>query len=449
MELPSQSITLDIIKSHMIEGPSRPEPGDVVVVNPDLVLMNDVTALLALRILEETSATDLVKCSKGIIVLDHYAPAPTPAIATSHSKLRRFAKNKGCKLYDVGTGIMHQIALEELILPGQLVLGADSHTITYGALGAMGIGIGSSEAAYALITDHLWLRIPETMVVVFENAFKWEVVGAKDVALYLLGILGGDGAIYKAIEFIGNIESLSIEDRATIANMMVEAGAKSAIFPYDEITAEWLRTTRGRAPRLKPSTTRSEVARSRNSIVSDRVITIDLGSIEPMLALPDAPYNVAPAIEHEGVEVDMVFIGSCTNGRLKDLHQAARVLKGRRIAPWVRLIVTPASRRIYQEALQDGTLEVLHQAGAIITPPGCGACFGAHMGVAGDDEIVVSTSNRNFRGRMGSPRARIYLSSPATAAATAIEGKITDPRKCLPQRSQDRSCMHHLGSPNS
>jgi len=419
------SMAEHIIASRTVEG--RPERGEVVVVEPDLVLMNDVTGLLALRVLEETGALDAADCSRGVIVLDHYSPAPSPSAATGHRRLRRFAARKHCRLYDVGDGIMHQIALEELVWPGQLVLGADSHTVTYGALAAFSTGIGSTEAAYALAAGRLWLRVPHPLYVEATGRLPPAVTG-KDAALALLGVLGGDGAIYRSIEFTGDLRGLKLHDRATIANMVVEAGAKAGIFPYDEETRAWLARHRGataQAPTPPPPPPRPEPG--------DDTLALDLSSLQPMLAKPGAPYNTAPVTEHEGEEVDMVFIGSCTNGRLEDLHAAARILRGRRVAPGTRLIVTPASRKTYHQALRDGTLETLHQAGAVITPPGCGACFGAHMGVAGDHETVVSTSNRNFPGRMGSPKARIYLASPYTAAATAATGKITDPRSLAPK----------------
>ncbi len=415
------SAAIEVLRSHMVEGPSDPGPGDVVVARVDMVLMNDVTALLAERVLRETGAAGLVDCRRvpGVIVLDHYSPAPTPEAATGHRLLRRFARERGCRLYDVGDGIMHQIALEELVEPGMLVVGADSHTITYGALGVFSTGVGSTEAAYALVTGRLWFRVPRPLYVEARGRLG-DMVTGKDVALHLLGQWGGSGALYRSVEFTGDLRGLGMSDRITIANMMVEAGAKTAIFPVDAVAEDWLRAARGRGPATKPPVP--------SPGAGDDVESIDLSSVEPMLALPGAPYNAAPVSEAEGTEVDMVFIGSCTNGRLEDLEAAARILRGRRVAPGTRLIVTPASRRVYREALRRGILEKLHEAGAVITPPGCGACFGAHMGVAGDDEVVVSTSNRNFPGRMGSPRARVYLASPYTAAAAAATGRITDPR---------------------
>ncbi len=413
------SMAEEILARHLVEG--RVERGEIVVVKPDMVLMNDVTGLLALRVLEETGARDVADCSRAVIVLDHYSPAPTPAAATGHRRLRMFAREKGCRLYDVGEGIMHQLALEELVWPGQLVLGADSHTITYGALSVFSTGIGSTEAAYLLVAGSIWLRVPEPLYVRLSGHLG-DMVTGKDVALVLLGIFGGDGALYRSVEFIGDVGGLRFPDRVTIANMMVEAGAKTALFPFDAEAAAWLRGVRG-------SDTGGRPPRPARPEEGDEVLEVDLGAVEPMLATPGAPYNVAPLAEHEGVEVDMVFIGSCTNGRLEDLHAAARLLKGRRVAPGTRLIVTPASRRIYREALRDGTLAILHEAGAVVTPPGCGACFGAHMGVAGEGEVVVSTSNRNFPGRMGAATAQVYLASPYVAAATAVVGKIADPRR--------------------
>ena len=403
-----------VLRSHMVEGPRDPGPGDVIVARVDMVLMNDVTALLAMKVLRDTGAEKLVDCHKvpGVIVFDHYAPAPTAAIATSHRRMRMFARRHGCRLYDVGEGIMHQLAVEELIKPGMLVVGADSHTITYGALGAFATGVGSTEAAYALVTGRLWFKIPEPLYYRLEGSMP-EMVTGKDLVLAILGELGGSGAIYRSVEFTGNVSAVPMSDRITVANMMVEGGAKTSFWPIDEVARAWLgpriQDTRPPEPRPEPG---------------DDVRDLELGKLEPMVAKPYAPYKAAPVSEVEGLEVDMVFIGSCTNGRLEDLRAAAKILKGRRVHPGTRLIVTPASRRVYEAALREGIIETLIEAGAVVTPPGCGACFGAHMGVAGDDEVVVSTSNRNFPGRMGSPTARVYLASPYTAAAAAAAAAV-------------------------
>ncbi|KSW12642.1 hypothetical protein CF15_01240 [Pyrodictium occultum] len=390
-------------------------------------MMNDVTGLLALRVLRETGAEKLLDCRRQqprvVLAFDHYSPAPTAAAATGHSMLRELARSRGCRLWDVGYGIMHQAAVEELVEPGWLVLGADSHTITYGALSVFSTGIGSTEAAYAAVTGRLWLRVPEPVYIELTGSLGEGVTG-KDLALRLLGFFGGDGLLYRSVEFHGpGLARLGVSDRLTVSNMMVEAGAKTALFPFDGVAAEWYRATRGREPPPGAGELRVEPGPGEESV------EINLGETVPMVAKPPAPYNVAPVEEVEGTEVDQVFIGSCTNGRLEDLEAAARILKGRRAR--ARLIVTPASRRIYDMALRSGLLQVLHEAGAVITPPGCGACFGAHMGVAGEGEVVVSTSNRNFPGRMGPPSARVYLASPYTAAAAAATGRITDPRELL------------------
>ncbi len=408
------SLAERILSSHLVEG--RVEPGEVVTARVDMVLMNDVTALLAAKVLRETGAERLVDCRRvpGVIVFDHYAPPSTPEHAAGHRLLRVFSRRHGCILYDVGDGVMHQLFLENHAVPGMLVVGADSHTITYGALGVFATGVGSTEAAYALVAGSLWFRVPEPLYYRVAGSLKPRVTG-KDAALTLLGELGGDGALYRSVEFLGDLRGLGIHDRATIANMMVEAGAKTALFPVDAVAERYLGPRARRLPPPEPGS-------------GEDVRSLDLATVEPMLALPGAPYNAAPVAEHEGVEVDMVFIGSCTNGRLEDLEAAARLLKGRRVARGTRLIVTPASRRVYREALRRGIVETLLEAGAVVTPPGCGACFGAHMGVAADGETVVSTSNRNFPGRMGGRGARVYLASPYTAAAAAATGRITDPR---------------------
>ncbi|MEB3779326.1 MAG: 3-isopropylmalate dehydratase large subunit [Desulfurococcales archaeon] len=417
-----ESLAVEIMSSHVTNGAKDVGPGDIVVVKPDILLMNDVTALLAIRVLEETGVEDIIDCKRNntIIVLDHYSPPPTARIASSYRRLRAFARKHGCLFKDVGEGIMHQIAVEELVEPGQLALGADSHTITYGALTVFSTGIGSTEAAYILATGELWLKVPHTINVELKGTLEWPLTG-KDVVLYILGQTGGDGAVYASVEFMGDgLKSIRVSDRLTISNMMVEGGAKTALFPVDNILLDWLIRERGIDP--KPAWKRLSPRKAEPDLY------VDLGRLEPMIALPAAPYNVAPVREVEGVEVDQVFIGSCTNARYEDLAEAARILKGKKVKDGVRLIVTPASRRIYHKAIETGIMEVLHSAGAVITPPGCGACFGSHMGVVGDDEVMVSTSNRNFPGRMGSPKAKIYLASPQTAAATAITGRITDPR---------------------
>lgn len=419
------SLAARILEKHAVEKPGENlEPGDIVVVEADALLVNDVTGLLMLRVLEETGAGEVVDCRRGkplvVLAFDHYSPAPTAAAATGHKRLREFARRLGCRVWDVGYGVMHQAAVEELVEPGWLVLGADSHTITYGALSAYATGIGSTEAAYVMATGRLWLRVPEPFHVKLVGSMPFMVTG-KDLALRLLGFFGGDGAIGRSVEFYGpGLAELTVADRLTVANMMVEAGAETALFPFDTVAASWYQSQRGREPPGEASTLEAVPEPGADPL------EIVLDTLEPMVAKPPAPYNTAPVAEVEGVEVDQVFIGSCTNGRYEDLEAAARILKNRKAK--TRLIVAPASRRVYEKALKTGVLAVLHEAGAVIAPPGCAACFGAHMGVAGEEEVVVSTSNRNFPGRMGPPSARVYLASPYTAAAAAATGRIVDPR---------------------
>ena len=407
-------------------GGREPSEDEIVVVKPDYLLMNDITFLLALRILEKTGAVEKAGCGNvnTIISFDHYAPAPTAEIATSHARMRRFAREKGCILYDVGDGIMHQLAVEKHMYPGMLALGADSHTITYGALGVFSSGIGSTEAAYIMVYGSIWLKTPRVVDYVLEGELKPPLMG-KDLVLHILGMEGGDGLIYKSAEFTGpGLKSIPIPDRLTVSNMMVEAGAKTGIFPTDPVLRAWMEEQRGsfrEMVRLEPK---------RPDGRGDARY-INLSELSPMVSKPHAPYNVATVEEVEGTEVDQVFIGSCTNGRLEDLVAAARIIGKHGIKRGVRVIVTPASRTIYQRAMEMGILQKLHQEGAIIATPGCGACFGAHLGVVGDDEVMLSTSNRNFPGRMGSPKARVYLASPYTAGATAVEGRIADPRKYI------------------
>ena len=398
----------------------------IVVVKPDYLLMNDITFLLTLRILEKTGAVAKADCRRvpTIISFDHYAPAPTADIATSHARMRKYARQWGCTLYDVGDGIMHQLAVEDHMAPGVLALGADSHTITYGAVGAFSSGIGSTEAAYIMVYGSIWLKVPRVVDYVLEGKLEEPLTG-KDLVLHILGIEGGDGLIYRSAEFTGpGLSSIPIPDRLTVANMMVEAGAKTGIFPSDAVLRRWMDETRGGYRERVPLPPKPVDGRGDARF-------IDLGSLEPMVSKPHAPYNVASIGEVEGTEVDQVFIGSCTNGRLEDLVAAARIIGKHGIRRGVRVIVTPASRRVYNKALEMGVLQKLHQAGAVIAVPGCGACFGAHLGVVGEGEVMLSTSNRNFPGRMGSPKAEVYLASPYTAGATAAEGKIADPRRYI------------------
>jgi 3-isopropylmalate/(R)-2-methylmalate dehydratase large subunit len=319
--------------------------------------------------------------------------------------------------------VCHQIVAESLAKPGDLIIGSDSHTVTAGALGAFACGMGSSDVAVVFGLGRTWFRVPETYHIVISGKFG-KGTQAKDLVLSLIGQIGADGATYKALEFGGDgINQLNISDRLTIANMAVEAGAKAGIFPSDEITRKYL-VEQGRAKDYQPITTDSDAT-------YERTISIDLGKLEPMVSQPHTVDNTIPAKELAGIKVQQVLIGTCTNGRLEDLKVAAQILKGKKHHPQTRLVITPASRKILLAAIKAGYIETLIEAGAVIMPPGCGACLGLHQGVIGDGESCLSTANRNFKGRMGSAEGFVYLSSPATAAASAIKGEITDPREFL------------------
>ncbi|MCE4610588.1 MAG: 3-isopropylmalate dehydratase large subunit [Desulfurococcales archaeon] len=401
-----------------------PSPGEHVVVDVDLVYLHDGTFTLALEVLRRLGAERVFDRRKVLLFIDHAAPAPHLAAATTHLAMRRFARKHGVKLYDAGAGISHQVVAEEALAgPGDVVVGADSHTVTLGALGALATGFGSTDAAVAMASGRIWLRVPEPVKIVLSGEPPGWVMG-KDIALALLGALGADGAIYSSLEIRGPaLKAISMDSRLTIANMGVEAGAKYTLFPVDEVARAWMEA-RGR--KVKPL---SPGVRAR---YSDELV-LDVSGLEPMVAKPPRPDNVASVSEVDGVEVDQVFIGSCTNGRVEDFHAAARILRGRRVRDGVRCIAVPASRRVYMELLRDGTLEVLAAAGCIVAHSTCGPCIGAHLGLLAEGEVAVSTSNRNMPGRMGHRESKVYLANPATAAAAAVTGRIIDPRTLLPR----------------
>jgi len=398
--------------------------GEIVKAKIDVAMMVDVTAPLAIRSMREMGRERVWDPERVIIVLDHLAPASSIAAAETHRTLRDFAKRQGIRgLYEVGEGICHQILPEKgHVRPGEVVVGADSHTCTHGAFGAFATGVGSMDMAAALATGKLWFRVPETVRVEIEGRLP-EMVTPKDVILEVIGRIGADGATYKAVEFHGaTVREMSIAGRMTLCNMAIEMGGKTGIIEADERTLEYLKG-RTEAP-LRP------VRSDPDAEYSER-FTFEVTGLEPRVAIPSSVDNVRAISEVEGREVDQVLIGSCTNGRLEDLEVAARILKGRKVHRGVRLLVTPASREVYLKALRSGVLEVLLRSGAVVTNPTCGACWGGHIGVLAPGEVCLSTSNRNFVGRMGSPEAEVYLASPATAAASAIRGAITDPREMV------------------
>lgn len=397
--------------------------GDIVIAKVDLVFIQDTTGPLAVRQFQAMGFDYLANSLKVAVFLDHAAPSPSQELSNDHVFLRDFARKTGGLLYDVAEGVCHQIVAESLAKPGDLIVGADSHTVTAGGLGAFATGMGSTDIAVALRLGKTWLRVPESIKVALSGKPP-NGVYAKDLILHLIGRIGADGATYKALEFSGDaISTMSIPERLTIANMAVEAGAKVGLFPADEVTQHYL-SAQGRKTDYQPLS-------PDDSAIYEQTINISLAELEPTVAKPHAVDNIALARELKGTKIHQVFIGTCTNGRPDDLAAAARILKGKKVHPKTRLIIAPASRRVLMTAIGAGYIQTLVEAGAVVLPPGCGPCLGLHQGVLGAGEVCLSTANRNFRGRMGNPKAFIYLGSPATAAATAINGEITDPREVI------------------
>jgi len=397
--------------------------GDIIIARVDLAFLQDGTGPLALRKLEESGLEQIANPERVVLFLDHAAPSPSPELANDHIILRQFARKSGAQLYDVGEGVCHQVVAESYANPGEVIIGADSHTVTAGALGAFATGMGSTDVAIAIALGKTWLRVPESFKVEIGGRFT-KGVYAKDLALHLIGSLGADGATYKSLEFSGEaISNMSMAERFTLANMAVEAGAKTGLFPTDEVTRTYLES-RGRSALFR-------ALRPDPDAEYERAIAIDASSLEPTVSKPHAVDNIALARELTGTKIAQVFIGTCTNGRLDDLAVAAAILSGKRCHPKTRMLVAPASPEVLREAIGAGYIQTLLEAGAVLLPPGCGPCVGVHQGVLGDGEACLSTANRNFRGRMGNPEASIYLGSPATAAASAIAGEITDPRELM------------------
>jgi 3-isopropylmalate/(R)-2-methylmalate dehydratase large subunit len=406
------------LKSH-----GEAEAGDVVIADVDLAFVQDTTGPLTIRQFKESGFEALAKPQQTIIFLDHAAPSPAQQLSNDHIFLRRFAQETGCRIYEVGEGICHQLVAEQFANPGDVILGSDSHTVTAGALGAFATGMGSSDVAVALALGKTWFRVPESFLIELNGVFPRGVY-AKDLILYLIGQIGADGANYKALEFGGEaLARMTMSQRLTIANMAVEAGAKVGLFPGDEITRDFLMEY-GRGENYKPLYPDAEAN-------YEQVIPVNLDQLEPMLSLPHAVDNVSPVAQVKGVKIQQAFIGTCTNGRLEDLAVAAEILKGKKRHPGTRLLIAPASRQVLIRAIEEGYIQSLIEAGAAILPPGCAACLGLHQGVLGDGEVCLSTANRNFKGRMGNPEAMVYLASPATVAASAIRGEITDPRDIM------------------
>jgi len=399
------------------------QSGSIVVADVDLAFIQDTTGPLTLKQFEASGFKHLAKPQKTILFLDHAAPSPNRELSNDHLLLTQFAQQTGCLISNVGNGVCHQIVVEFLAKPGDIIIGADSHTVTAGGLGAFATGMGSSDIAIAFSLGKTWFRVPESIKVVVSGSFP-EGVSAKDLILHLIGQMGADGATYKALEFSGDtVDNMSMSQRLTIANMSVEAGAKAGLFAADNITRDYL-ASQGRGNHYHPISPDGDAN-------YEQTININVAELEPIVAKPHSVDNIALAKELKGTKIQQVFIGTCTNGRLEDLAIAANILKEKNCHPETRLIVAPASRQVLLAAIKAGYIQTLIEAGAVILPPGCGACLGLHQGVLGDGESCLSTANRNFKGRMGNPEAFIYLGSPATAAATAITGEITDPREII------------------
>lgn len=396
--------------------------GEFAVVKVDWAYVQDGTGPLAVRQLDEMGVDALFDPSRCVVFLDHASPSPRQELSNDHKFLRAFCERTGAILSDIGGGISHTVMAEKYLCPGDVAVGADSHTVTGGALGAFATGMGSTDVAVAYGFGATWMRVPETFKIVATGDFQTGVF-SKDYVLHIIGTLRADGATYKALEFLGEpMGRLSMAGRLAMANMAVEAGAKVGLFVPDEITRQYLEAA-GRGDRFR------EIAPDPDADY-ERTLEFDLDTLKPMVACPHFVDNVC-AIEDvtEEVKVDQVFCGTSTNGRLEDFQIAARILKGRTLAKGVRLIATPASRKVHLDGVADGTFTTFMEAGGVVTGPGCGACVGVHEGVLADGEVCISTQNRNFKGRMGNPNAFLYLVSPATAAASAVTGRLTDPRE--------------------
>jgi len=396
-------------------------PGDIEIIPLDWVMAQDGTAPLAIQSWEKLPLDKIANPEQTIFFLDHCSPPPRIELADAHQTLRKFTEREGIQISEVGRGICHQIMAESYVSPGEVVIGADSHTCTAGALGAFATGMGSTDIAVGMALGKIWMRVPSTIKVEFAGSLP-QGVYAKDIMLHLIGKLSAEGATYQALEFAGEvIENLSLSERLTMCNMAVEAGAKTGLIATDEITKEFLKA-RGREDKFK------KIASDKGANFA-KILKINAAELVPVVSSPHRVDNVHPASEVRNTKIDQVFLGTCTNGRIEDFRVACSILKGRKCAPWIRFLACPASQKVYLQGLKEGLWETIIQAGGIILPPGCGACVGIHQGVLADGEVCLSTANRNFKGRMGNPNSFIYLASPATAAASAINGKITDPRE--------------------
>jgi 3-isopropylmalate/(R)-2-methylmalate dehydratase large subunit len=417
------TITEKILAAHA--GKKKVSPGELLNVRIDLALGNDITAPLAIKAFKEIGAKKVFHRDRVVLVPDHFTPPKDIPSAEQCKILREFAKaQRLAYFFEIGEcGIEHTLLPEQgLVLPGEVVAGADSHTCTYGALGAFSTGVGSTDLGAAMAAGKLWFKVPESIKFVYKGKINpW--VSGKDLILFTIGDIGVDGALYQAMEFAGEaIQKLPMASRFTMANMAIEAGGKNGIIEPDEITLRFIK------PRAKRS---YRVYRSDRDARYSELREYDVSKIFPQVALPHIPSNVKDVREMAKVEIDQVVIGSCTNGHLDDLRVAAKILKGRKIAPSLRLIIIPATQEIYRQSLREGLFDIFLSAGAVISPPTCGPCLGGHMGVLAEGERALATTNRNFRGRMGHAQSEVYLSNPAVAAASAVRGWICHPEEVV------------------
>src|SRR5919106_4811168 len=425
----AQTSTEKILARH--SGVDEVRPGEIVMCKVDLAMANDVTAPGAADAFRRMGVDDVWDRSRIALVASHFVPAKDIASAGLMSRMREFALEHDIEhFFEIGRGGIEHILLPEeaLTLPGDVVIGADSHSCTYGALGCFSTGVGSTDMAAVWATGEIWLRVPETMKIVYSGTLGPWVMG-KDLILTVISRIGDDGARYMAMEHTGEtLSHLSMEARLTLTNMAIEAGAKSGIVPADEVTLDYIRTRQEATGRFRDF----DVVASDDAAEYAEVLNNDVDAIEPMVARPSLPSLSVPVPEVTGTKVDQVFIGSCTNARIEDLRVAAHVMGDNQVAPGVRLMVIPATQRVWKQANAEGLLELFATAGASVSTPPCGACLGAHMGVLGPDEVCVSTSNRNYVGRMGHPSAQVYLANPAVAMASAVAGAVAHPAEIRP-----------------
>ncbi len=395
--------------------------GDFAICNIDFAFGQDGTSSIIIDRVRELGLKKLK--TNFCMVIDHSAPSPSEGVSKVHKKMRVFSEDYAVDIFDIGCGVCHQVIPESgRILPGSLVLGADSHTCTYGAIGVFSTGVGSTDLAIALATGQNWFKAPSTFKIII-NGKTPKGIFAKDIILNIIGDIKSDGATYKAVEFQGDvINKLDMDGRFTICNMLVEMGAKAGFMPIDEKAVSWLVSHGVNKGKIKSITADKDAA-------YEKVIEYDISKLKPQVSMPHTVDNTTTVDKLKNVKINEAYLGTCTNGRFADLKVAARILKKRKVSPSVRLIVAPGSRDVYLLALKSGIIDILIKAHAAVLVPGCGPCVGTHNGIPADGEIVISTANRNFKGRMGNPNAFIYLASPATVAASSIEGKITDPRK--------------------